>query len=184
MKIKLLLVACFIAFAGVSVAQNAVTQDSVQTVDRNFENLKKTVIPSGRTVLADMKAHSPNMYLQYQAAKKKQRTGIILTGVGGGVIMIGALFSMIPDSDNTTITLGSYIFENGGDNSSLRTAGTVLMIGGATCLSVGLPVMISGGKKKKQTFQDFKNQYYLSPPPASYFQFNLSPNKVGVAYVF
>jgi hypothetical protein len=80
--------------------------------------------------------------------------------------------------------MGSYIIENGGDNSDLRTAGIVFMVGGAACLSVGLPVMIVGGKKKKQTIQEFKNQYYLSQHPSSYFQMNIYPNRIGIAYVF
>jgi hypothetical protein len=184
MKIRLLLVASFVVVTGVCFAQNVVTQDFVQTTGKNLENAKKPVVPSGKTVLADMKTYHPAMYSQYQSAKKRQRTGIVLTGVGGGVIVMGAILSMIPDTDNGTVTMGSYIFETDGDNSGLRTAGIVFMVGGAACLSVGLPVMIVGGKKKKQTIQEFKNQYYLSQQPLSYFRMNIYPSRVGIAYVF
>ena len=182
MKIKLLLATCLIAVTGACFAQNVVTQDSVRTADKNFEPARKPVIPSGRTVLADMKTHNPAMYSQYQSGKKMQRTGIIMTSIGGGVVVIGAIFSTIPDTDN--VTMGSYIIETDGNNSDLRKAGTVFMVAGAVCLSVGLPVMIVGGKKKKQTFQDFTNQYYLSQQPPSYLQMNFYPNRVGIAYVF
>ena len=182
MKIRLLVVACFIAVTGFCFAQNAVTQNSVQTADKNLGNVQKPVIPSGRTILADMKAYNPVMYSQYQSAKKMQRNGIVWTGIGGGFVLIGAICSVIPDSEGTT-TMGSYVFEGDMDNSGLRTAGNVMMVAGAVCLSVSIPVMIVGGKRKKHTFQDFKNQYYLSQP-SSYCQMNVYPNRVGIAYVF
>ena len=182
MKIRLLLAVCFIAVTVSCLAQNVVTQDSVQSTDKNLENVKKPVIPSEKTILADMEANNPVMYSQYQSAKKLQRNGINWTGIGGGFVLIGAICSVIPDSDGTT-TMGPYVFEGDMDNSGLRTAGNVMMIAGAVCLSVSIPVMIVGGKRKKHTFQDFKNQYYLSQP-SSYFQMNVYPNRVGIAYVF
>jgi adenine/guanine phosphoribosyltransferase-like PRPP-binding protein len=57
------------------------------------------------------------------------------------------------------------------------------MVAGLVSLSTGLPVMIVGGKKKKQTFQDYKYQYY-SQYPSSYFQMSFYSNKIGIAYVF
>ena len=182
MKIRLLLVVCFIAVTGFCFAQNVVTQDSGQSMGNNLEKAKKPVIPSGRTILADMKANNPVMYSQYQSGKKMQRNGIVWTGIGGGIVIIGAICSVIPDTEGTT-TMGSYVFEGGMDNSGLRMAGNVMMVTGAVCLSVSIPVMIVGGKRKKHTFQDFKNQYYLSQP-SSYFQMNIYPNRVGIAYVF
>ena len=181
---RLLLLTCLIAVTSICFAQNIVTRNSVQTSGRSLENAQKPVIPSGRVILADMKAYNPGMYSQYQSGRKKQRTGIIMTSVGGGCVMIGAIFAIVPDADRTQIKVGSSIIETGGDNSGLRKAGTVLMVAGAVSLSVGLPVMIAGGKKKKQTFQDFKNQHYLSQQPLSYFQMNVYPNGAGIAYVF
>ena len=184
MKIRILLIVCFIALTDVCFAQNFVAQDSVQTAGKNLENAKKTVIPSGRIIVADMKANHPAVFSQYQSGKKMQRTGMILSFAGGGVIIIGAICSIIPDTDSGTVTMGPYITETDGDNSALRKAGPVIMVAGAACLSVGLPVMLVGGKKKKQTFQDYRNQYYLSQQTSSYFQMNVYPNRVGIAYVF
>ena len=184
MKIRFLLIASFIAVTSVSFAENIDTKESVQTTDEKSENKQMPVIPSGRTILADMRVNDPEMYSQYQSARKKQRTGIIMTGVGGGVLAIGAIFSIIPDSDNTTVTMGSYVIETGGDNSGLRKTGVVLLVAGTACLSVGLPVMIIGKKKKKQTFQEFKDQYYFSQQPSSYLQMNISPGRIGLAYNF
>ena len=189
MKMRLLLIVCIIAVTSVCFAQNVVTQDTVQTSGENLENVKKPVIPSGRTILADMKTNNPVMYSQYRSGKKMKTTGIIMSGVGGGLIVVGAVFSTIPDTDAGEAKISIFGIEIGktdfdGDNSGLRKSGTVLMVAGAVCLSVGLPVMIVGGKKKKQTFQDFKNQYYLSPQTSSYFQLNIHPNRVGIAYVF
>ena len=188
MKIKLLLIACFSVVTSECFAQNVVTQDVVQPADRNLENTKKPVIPSGRTILADMKTNNPVMYSQYRSGKKMQTTGIIMSGVSGGLIATGAVFSILPDVEAGEATISIFGIKIGktdidGDNSGLRKAGPVLMVAGAVCLSAGLPVMIVGGKKKKQTFQDFKNQYYLSQP-SSYFQMNIYPNSVGIAYVF
>ena len=174
MKRRLLLVAWLVAVTGVCLAQNGVTQNS------------KPVVPRGSIVLADMKAHHPVMFSQYQSAKKKQRNGTIWTGIGGGFVLAGAVFAIIPDGKDGSYSMGPYVFVNEGevDNSGLRTAGAVMMVAGGVCLAVSIPVMISGGKKKKQTFQDFRNQYFLSGQPAPYFQMNIYPNRVGVAYVF
>ena len=182
MKIRLLLVASFIAVTYVCFSQNIVTKEYVQATDEKSENTKKPVRLSGRTILADMKVNNPAMYSQYQSARKNQRTGIIMTGAGGGVLVIGAIFSIIPD--NATVTVGPSVVEADGDNKNLRKTGTILMVAGATCLSVGLPVMIIGGKKKKHTFQEFKNQYYFSQQPSSYLQMNIYPDRIGIAYNF
>ena len=171
MKIKLLPVAYFIAVTGVCFAQN-------------FENVEKPVIPPGRIIMADMKANNPVMYSQYQSGKKQQVTGIVLTSAGGGLFVMGAMFRIIPDGDSGEIKLGSYIIETDGDFSNLRKTGTVFMVAGAIGLSAGIPVWVNGLKKKKQVFQDFKNQYYLSQQPSSYFQMNIYANRVGIAYVF
>jgi hypothetical protein len=171
-KTKSLLLACFIAVTGVCFAQNTVTQDSVQTLENAIRPATPYKRPSGKTILNDMKTNEPLMYLQYQSGKKMQRNGIILTSAGGGIVGAGAMFCMIEGM------LGTY-----GDGRLLYT-GLVFMGAGVVCLSVGVPVMITGVRKKKQTFRDFKNQYYLPPQPSSYFQMNIYPNRAGVAYVF
>ena len=189
MKMRLLSVACFIALTSVCFAQNVATRDSVQTTDRNLRSVKKPVIPSGKVILADMKTNHPDVYLQYQSAKKKQRTGIIMTGVGGGVFLAGTIFSMIPDTGEGNATVSIFGIKIGdikteGDHSGLRKAGPVLMVAGGACLAFSIPAMIVGGKQKKRTFRDFRNQYYLSKQPSSYFQMNIYPNRIGISYVF
>ena len=181
---RLLLIMCFIAATNVCFAKNVVTQDSVQTEDKKLENVKKPIIPSGRTVLVDMKTHNPDMFSQYQSARKKQRTGIILTGIGGGLFLAGAIVSVLPEDANGKINMWPYVYETDAEKRALRTVGVVYMVGGATCLSVGLPLLIAGGKNKKQIFRDFMDQYYFSQQPSSYFKMNIYPNRVGVAYVF
>ena len=175
MKIRLLIITCFVAATGVCFAQNEVIQDSVQTAVKKMAYAEKPVIPPGRIVLADMKAHKPEMYSQYQSKKKLQRTGIIMTSIGGGFVMMGAIFSVLPDAENGKVTIWPYIFDTDGDNRGLRKAGPVIMVAGAVCLSVGLPTMIVNGKRKKQTLQDFKNQHYLpQQPSSSYIKRNIS----------
>jgi len=164
MKVRLLLFVCFIAVSGICFAQN-------------------TLIPSNRTILAEMKTYDPAIYLQYQSGKKMQRTGIIMTGAGGGCVLIGAMFSIISNTNGGYVTIGPIRVESEGNNSGLRKTGTILMVAGAVSLSTGLPIMIVGGKKKKQTFQEYKYQYY-SQQPSSYFQMSVYPNKIGIAYVF
>jgi hypothetical protein len=181
---KFLLVAGFIAVSGVCFAQHVVTQEADQTTDKNLENAQRPVIPSGRTLLAEMKVKNPGMYSYYQSGKKMQRTGIIMTGAGGGCVVIGALFSLISNTNGGYITMGPISVESDGNNNGLRKAGAILMVAGTVSLSVGIPVMTVGGKKKKQTLQDFKYEYYSSQQPSTYFQMNLYPNKLGIAYVF
>ena len=107
-----------------------------------------------------------------------------MSGVSGRLIAAGAIFSILPDADTGEVTISIFGIEIGEDHSGLRKAGPILMVAGAVGLSVGLPVMIVGGKKKKQTFQNFKNQYYSVQQPPSYFQMNIYPNRVGISYVF
>jgi len=166
MRVRLILIGCFIAVSGVCFAQN-------------------TAIPSNRTVLAEMKTREPAMYSHYRSGKKMQRTGIIMTGAGGGCVMVGALFSVISNTRGgyVSVGVGPIRVESDGDNKGLRKTGTILMVTGAVSLSAGLPVMITGGKKKKQTFQDYKNHYY-SKQPSSYFQMNFYPDRIGIACVF
>ena len=64
MKIRLLLIVGFIAVTCACLAQNIVTKDSALTANVKSENAKKPVIPSGRTILADMKTNNPVMYSQ------------------------------------------------------------------------------------------------------------------------
>jgi len=181
MKMRSLFVAYFVVLTSACFAQNVGTQDS----DKNLGIAKKPVIPSGRTVVADMKANHPEMYSQYKSGKKMRTTGTILTGVGGYLFVLGTVYSFIPDTDgDTTFMLGPVTTTTDGDNSALRKAGPVLMVAGGISLAVGLPVMIGGGKKRKQTLHDFKNQYYLSQQPSPYFKMNVYSNRMGIAYVF
>jgi hypothetical protein len=98
--------------------------------------------------------------------------------------VIGALFSVISNTSGGYVTMGPISVESNGNNRGLRKAGTILMVAGAVSLSAGLPVMVVGGKRKKQTLQDFKYDYYSSQQPSTYFQLNVYPNKLGIAYVF
>lgn len=177
----------FIALALISLnagmnAQNVVKQDSVKIMDNNLESAKKPVVLSNKALLTEMRINNPAMYSQYRSGKKMQRTGIIMTGIGGGIFVMGALFSIILDFEGGEVSVNSFVISRG-DNSGLQTAGNVLMTAGSVCLLAGLPVMIIGGQKKKQTFQDFKNQYY-SKQQSSYFQMTVYPNRIGIAYVF
>ena len=108
MKIRLLLVTCLIAVKSLCFAQNVITQDSLQTAGKNLENAKKPVIPSGRTILADMKTNNPAMYSQYRSGKKMQTTGIIMSGVSGGLIVTGAVFSILPDVEAGEATISIF----------------------------------------------------------------------------
>ena len=164
MKVRLFFIVCFIAVYAVCFAQN-------------------TVIPSDRTILAEMKMYDPAIYGQYRSAKKMQMTGIIMSSVGGGFVVIGSLFSIFPDADRGQVTMRPIVIQTNGDHRGWRKAGNIILATGATSLSAGLPMMIVAGKKKKQTFQDYKYQYY-SQQPSSYFQMSVYPNKIGIAYVF
>jgi len=186
MKIRILLVLCLVVVTSeVCFSQNVELKDSVLLDNIGLDVAKKPVVISNRTVLANMKINNPVMFSHYQSGKRMQRTGIIMTGAGGGLAIMGAIFSILPDADRTTIKiLWVFDVETNGDNSGFRKAGPVIMIAGAACLSAGIPVMIIGANRKKQTFQDYKNQYYLTQQYSTYFKMNIYQNKLGIAYVF
>ena len=181
MKIRLLLIAYFIAVTGVCFAQNVVTQDSVQTTGENLENAKKPVIPSGRIILQDMKANNPALFTQYQNGKSQQRKGMILTCVGGGLIE-GAAFAFIMSdiTKNPSVLDGTVYY----DSTTWLITGVVMSSAGVVIGTIGLSNMFRGKNSKNRAFQDFKNQYYFSQQPSPYFQMNIYPNRVGIAYVF
>ena len=180
MKIRLLLVAYFIAITNVSFAQNVVTQDSDRKMV-NMNNTNQPVIPSGRIILQDMKANNPALFTQYQNGKHQQKTGMILTCVGGGLIG-GSAFAFIMSD----ITKNPSVFDGTGfdDSNTWSITGVVMSSAGVVIGIIGLSNMFRGKNSKNQAFQDFKNQYYLSQQPSPYFQMNIYPNRVGIAYVF
>ena len=59
---------------------------------------REQIIPSGRTIVADMKSNNQEMYMKYQSGKKMQTTGMIMTSAGGGVMLAGAVLSIMPDT--------------------------------------------------------------------------------------
>ena len=180
MKIRILLIVCFIAVTGFCLAQNVVTQDSDQTMVK-MNNTNQLMIPSGRIILQDMKANNPVLFTQYQNGKNQQRKGMILTCVGGGLIGGTAFAFFMSD-----VTKNSSVFDGTGydDSATWLVTGVIMSSAGVVIGTIGLSNMNRGKNSKNRAFQDFKNQYYLSQQPSSYFQMNIYPNRVGIAYVF
>ena len=176
---RLLLIMCFFAVTSVCFAQNDDTQDSERTtVQLNRSN--QPVIPSGRIILQDMKVNNPPLFMQYQNGKNQQRKGMILTCVGGGLIAGSALAFIMYDIAKNPAMLDVTLY----DSTTWAVTGVVMSSAGVVIGSIGLYNMFRGKNSKNRAFQDFKNQYYLSQQPSPYFQMNIYPNIVGIAYVF
>jgi hypothetical protein len=95
--------------------------------------------------------------------------GWVMTGVGIGSFVVGLSAIVVGDDE--------------GDDD-LMAGGAVLVATGTVLMAVGIPILAVGGGQKRRALREFERQYYTSNPPASYFQLNLYPNKVGLAYVF
>ena len=180
MKIRLLFVVCFIAITSGCFAQNVGTQDSDQTTVK-MNNTNQPVIPSGRIILQDMKANNPALFTQYQNGKKQQMTGMILACVGGGLIGGSAFaFIMYDITKNPSVFDGIAYY----DSTTWLITGIVMSSAGVVIGTIGLSNNFRGKNSKNRAFQDFKNQHYSSQTPSSYFQMNVYPNRIGIAYVF
>ena len=86
--------------------------------------------------------------------------------------MSGILFPIIADADNTD------------DAEKIVLVGSVLLIAGITCISVGVPIRIVGVSKRNGAVRNYCQQQYSAMSYAPRFQINLYSNRVGFAYVF
>jgi len=120
-------------------------------------------------VMTEMRSGYPEIYKQYRSASRLKSTGSIFTYAGLGIAVSGFLGHATEGPED-------------GENAIIKS----LTMGVAGCIMVGagIPVMIVGGKKKKSTLNEFYQQYYSLQQPAPYFQFNVQPKGIGIAYVF
>ncbi len=118
-------------------------------------------------LLAEMQANNHTLYQQYTTGKRMTVAGGLLLVSGG--IMAGVGFLLLSSAD--------------GDESK-NQYGTELTVAGNLCIAAGIPILIVGGKKKKNALKEFSKQYYSASTATSHIQFNLYPNRLGVAYVF
>ena len=59
-----------------------------------------------------------------------------------------------------------------------------LLYPGITLFNVGIPFWAVGGGMKKNAISNFRKQFYSSQSAVPHFQFNMYPNRIGLAYVF
>jgi hypothetical protein len=102
-----------------------------------------------------MRSDEPLLYQQYRSGKKQKGWGTFLVIVGAGLTGVGV---------GVTITEGD---------------GTGLAIG-VLLLATGIPIIITGSKKKKSALNEYRIRYSDTP----HFQLNAHPNGLGLAYVF
>ena len=120
-------------------------------------------------IVEDMKKRDPDLYSKYAAGKKTKTTGGVITGAGiAALVGGGVVFGLGMTWDDDEFTKG----------------GAIIAAAGAVITGVGVPVMIKGGKKKKSAINEYTNQYYSSHLSSPHFQFNLSLNRAGLAFVF
>jgi cytochrome c biogenesis factor len=126
----------------------------------------RTQVVSSDNILADMKAYSPALYSQYKSGKRMATSGSILTGVGGVSAGLGAVFVLMNRS------------------GEMVNVGYGFLVMGSLSAAAGVSILIVGGSKKNNAVRNFNRQYYSSQPSSPHFQFNVYPNRVGLAYVF
>ena len=124
--------------------------------------------PKPDNLIEEMKYRDPELYSKYAAGKKTKTTGWIVSGAGIGIIAGGAVWAVMGMK---------------WDDSEVIKQGAIIAGAGAVITVVGIPIIASGGKKKKSAIEEYNNQYYsrLSSP---HFQFNLYPGRAALALVF
>jgi len=130
----------------------------------------QTQIVNSGNLLADMQTHSPALYSRYKSGKRMAITSGVLTGIGVGSAVIGAIIFGSGDEEAGT----RYVMEDVG--------GAFIIIGSLSAIT-GVPILIVGASKKNNAVRNFNRQYYSSEAVPQ-FQFNMYPNRIGLAYVF
>jgi len=143
-------------------------QSAVTTSRTSQTNSTGTRRLSTAEMLAEMQANYPALYSKYNSGRRMKTTGWVLTGTGIAAFVIG--FGVLVDGAENEE------YEQADAGALIFTAGVGLIAGGVTTLAIG-----SG--KRRRALNAFKNQYYSSEQ-SPHFQFNVYPNRVGLAYVF
>ena len=118
-------------------------------------------------ILAEMKANYPALYSQYISGRK-------MTTFGGFLMLAGI----------ATLSVGIATLEGGDPLELGEDAGIPLVVFGTGLTGGGFGIMVGGGSKKRRAVRAFNRQYYSSQSSSPHFQFNVYPNRVGLAYVF
>jgi len=157
MKKTVLLFIAFV-FTYTSFAQETIA--SAQTLQVNTVERRK--LPSVN-LLGEWNNY-PELYHQYMRGKKHTRTGWVLAGTGSAFATLGCYLANKDDMRGTIL-------------------GILYIEAGILCLVTSAPFFISGGVKKSRAVKEFNRQYYSSNP-SPYFQLNMYPDRMGIAYVF
>lgn len=157
----------------------AVRTQTTPTSTQSTQTFAQTVPTQQRTqfgrrlttaeTLAEMQINYPALYSQYNAGRKMRSIGWGLTGAGLGALIIGAAISV--DGEETA-------------NEEQEAGGLLISTAGVIMAGAGVTVLAIGGGKRRRALNAFNMQYYTQEQPASQFQLNLYPNRIGLAYVF
>ena len=174
-----------IAFAGyrfetveVAVASKDVTEQKenqtmsntsskpVKSPPQNFSSCMKK---KPDELLAEMQINNYTLYKQYSAGLNMAKTGRRMMNIGT-VTAIGGLGLMYWGMED--------------HNGNMGVLGIGLVLAGATVESIGIPLRTVGNKRKNIALRIYCTQQSLAMQSTPYFKFNVSPNRVGFAYVF
>ena len=125
-------------------------------------------LTTAETLLA-MQVNYPRLYSQWRSGQRMKGVGWGLTGVGIGSLICGIAI-VVDGTDN-------------GDEEQ-EVAGAVIATAGVCLITGGVTVLAIGAGKRRRAISAFNNQYYSLEQSAPQFQFNVYPNRVGLAYVF
>ncbi|MDR2120897.1 MAG: hypothetical protein LBP64_08525 [Tannerella sp.] len=146
--------------AGKQAAQPDVVQPTPAVVNRRQ--------PQTAQPLSNSIRDYPVYYAEYSRGRSLQTRGIILLISGG--VMVGS---------GTALVLSA-----GGDDDATGVGGTAIIVGGA-CVIASVPVMITGGNKKRRAMHSYLQEVSELPAKrAPHLQLNVHGNGLGLAYVF
>ena len=119
--------------------------------------------------LHEMQINYPRLFSQYNAGRRMKSAGWALTGTGIGAFVLGIAIGV--DGEERC------------DDQQIE-AGAAITAVGIVLVATGIPILAVGAGQRRRALKAFNNQYYISERPASQFQLNVYPNRVGLAYVF
>lgn len=151
---------------------NPITTNTIRTENTEKsspQNYSFCMKRNSEELLAEMQVNNYSLYRQYGAGLKMAKTGRKLMNIGA-ISTIGGL--------------GFWIWGIKNHNGDVGVLGIGLVSIGLAVETVGVPIRTVGNKRKNIAQRIYCTQQSISMQPKPYFKLNLSPNRVGFAYMF
>ncbi|MCL2074768.1 MAG: hypothetical protein FWH18_12670 [Marinilabiliaceae bacterium] len=151
----------------------ATSQDKTITIASSHNeiivNEDPFITKSPKELLVEMSANNPALYASYLSANQKATNGGILIGLGAISTMLGIGMFATADASNV------------GDRVLM---GYTSLFMGEVFFGVGIPIRIVGVQRRNRILKNYSQEQNSAFSSDKQIRFQLSPYKLGLAFVF